>query len=131
MLRLLMVSAAFLFVAACASPEARELDRLIVEDSTYLVPETGEPFSGPVFSEFDDDPGRLQMEGTLRDGVWHGELTVYHPNGRIRYQGRMVEGTQCGAWIQNRDSVAPERLADALKQDIESLGMYPECPDGR
>lgn len=127
MLRLLMLCLT-LAAVGCSPPGARDLDELRLEDSTYVASETGAPFSGPVFSTFPDDPGMVQLEGTLREGTWHGELTVYHPNGRIRYQGRLVDGTQCGAWIQNRDSIAPERIHEVLKQEIESLGMYPECP---
>ena len=116
---------------ACGSPPARDLDSLMLQDSTYLEPETLEPFSGDVFKTFSDRPEDMQLTGSLRDGAWNGELTVFHATGRIRYQGRLVDGTQCGAWIENRESAVPESIYEQLTQEIESLGLYPPCPDSR
>ncbi len=120
-----------LFSLACGSIPARDLDSLVLQDSTYLEPETLEPFSGDVFKTFRDRPEDMQLTGSLVDGTWNGELTVYHSTGRIRYQGRLVEGTQCGAWIENREAAVPESVYEELTQEIESLGLYPPCPEGR
>ena len=120
-----------LFPLGCSSPPARDLDSLVLQDSTYVVPETLEPFSGNVFKSFPDRPEDMQLRGTLREGTWNGELTVYHATGRIRYQGMLVDGTQCGAWIENRDASRPESVYEELTQEIESLGLYPTCPDSR
>ena len=110
---------------------ARDLNELVVRDSTYLEPETLQPFTGQVVRVFEDDPDQIQLQGSLRDGVWQGELTVYHPTGRIRYQGELTEGTQCGAWTENMDPEPPEDVLSELKQEIESMGLYPPCPDKR
>ena len=69
------------------------------------------------------------LEGSLRDGLWEGELTVYHESGRIRYQGRLSRGAPCGAWVENRDDEPAGSLSRELKQEIESMGLYPPCPD--
>jgi hypothetical protein len=120
-----------LFSLACGVPPARNLDSLVLQDSTYLDSETLEPFSGDVFKTFPERPEDIQLTGSLLDGMWNGELTVYHATGRIRYQGRLVDGTQCGAWIENRESAVPESVYEELTQEIESLGLYPPCPDIR
>ena len=90
-------------IYGCVGPRAADLDDLVLRDSTYLVAETLEPFTGRVVRHFASEPDRVQLEGTLREGAWEGELTVYHESGRVRYQGRLSAGTPCGAWVENRD----------------------------
>ena len=87
------------------------------------------PFSGPVFRNFPGEDGRVQLETTMRDGTWEGELTVYHETGRVRYQGEMSGGAQCGGWIENEVAAEPESVYEAIKEDLESLVMYPACPE--
>jgi len=123
------VAAALLCIAACSQGPPTELGTLVLRDSTYLAPGTLEPFSGRVVRHFADAPGKIQIEGTLEDGAWEGELTVYHESGRIRYQGRLSAGAPCGAWVENREDEAAGSLYLMLKQDIESMGIYPECPE--
>lgn len=117
-------------LCACAPTPTRDLDELIVQDSTYLDPGTMLPYSGRVERYFRGDEGLLQLEATLRDGTWAGELTVYHESGRVRYQGEMSAGAQCGGWIENENPTEPESVYQAIREDLESLVMYPECPDG-
>lgn len=121
-----------LAVLACAdrpSVSAVRLDALVIRDSTYLDPETLEPFTGRVEKTFDDDPEQLQLRGELIEGLWNGEIVVYHPNGRIRYLGSLADGVKCGEWIENRDPDPPGDLLQEFKQEIESLGLYPPCPE--
>lgn len=115
---------------ACGASRTTDLDSLVRQDSTYLAPDTRQPFSGKVARYFSDTPGKVQIEGTLRDGTWDGELTVYYQSGRIRYQGRMSKGAPCGAWLDNRVDEATGSILDELERDIRSMGMYPPCPDG-
>ena len=96
-------------------------------DSAYLVPESRAPYSGRVFRMFESEPSRVQLEGALLDGVWDGDLVVYHPNGRVRYFGTFVRGERCGAWTENADSVAVESVYDELVREIETMGLYPSC----
>ena len=58
-----------------------------------------------------------------------GELTVYYPSGRMRYQGELVDGEHCGAWLEDRGENPPADLPTEVMEEIESLAMYPECPD--
>jgi len=116
--------------AACAVQPPTDLDTLVQRDSTYLAPETLEPFSGRVVRRFANAADRIQIEGTLQDGIWEGELTVYHESGRIRYQGDMHAGAQCGAWVENREDEEAGSAFSTLMRDVESLSLYPECPKG-
>lgn len=117
-----------MLASACGPARGRDLEELVLRDSTYLDPSTLEPYSGPVYRVFPDDPERIQLEGRLREGAWNGELTVYHANGRIRYQGRLVDGAQCGAWIENATEEAAPSLYEEIVGEIENLSVYPECP---
>ena len=52
---------------------------------------------------------------------------MYHENGRIRYVGAFAKGERCGPWIENRDAEPPEDIFTELRQEVESLGIYPAC----
>lgn len=112
----------------CSSGVPRNLDDLMVRDSTYLDPETLEPYSGDVFRYFLHDTTLVEAKGTLADGAWEGELTVYHPSGRIRDQGRLTRGVKCGTWVEDRPDREPGNLYEEVVQEIEGLSIYPDCP---
>jgi len=40
-------------------------------------------------------------------------------------------GAPCGAWVEDRDAAEGGSIHLMLKQDIESMGLYPECPEER
>ena len=126
-----MLRLALLIVLLSACAEAtppRLLDELAIRDSTYVDPETLVPYTGRVFRMFETDPGKQQIRGELVDGMWEGEFIVYHENGRIRYTGSFANGERCGPWLENRDAEPPPDIYAELKQEIESMGLYPECP---
>jgi len=126
------VALALLCLASgCANRPPRDVDDLVVRDSLYFEPGAQEPFTGDVVRHFRDEPDKVQVKGRLEDGTWNGEILVYHPNGRIRYQGWLADGAPCGPWTENRDSAPPVDILAELKQEIEAMGLYPPCPDGR
>ena len=125
----LALAVAPFLLRACTSAPPTDLNMLVRGDSTYFAPGTLEPFSGRVVRYFTNAPDKIQIEGTLENGTWEGELTVYHESGRIRYQGVMSRGAPCGAWVENREDEPAESVYQMLKQEIESLGLYPECPE--
>lgn len=123
-----------LVVATCAlwacSETPRDLRDLQVVDSTYIEPATGEPWSGAVVRYFEDDSTLVQLEGALLEGAWHGELVVYHPNGRVRYMGSFERGERCGPWTENADSTELGSIYEALVREVETMGIYPPCEGG-
>jgi hypothetical protein len=131
------VTRAALLLAAlalgCSSgPEAgppRELRELGLRDSTYFAPETDLPYTGRVTSTFVLHPDRIQVEGEMLDGSWHGELRIYHRDGRVRYEGRLERGVRCGVWTENTDPRPASNLYEELVTEIESMGIYPPCSD--
>ena len=112
----------------CGDAPPRALSELVVRDSTYFDPLTIEPYSGPVFAYFPEGQEAIQMEGTLRDGTWNGELTVYHRSGRVRYQGEMADGAQCGGWLEQEDDSEPADAYDAIRRELNALVIYGDCP---
>lgn len=70
------------------------------------------------------------MEALLEDGAWEGEFTLYHSTGRIRLQGLMSRGTQCGGWVENENPEPPTSMLAEVIEDLESLVIYEACPDG-
>lgn len=123
----LLLSLTLAVMACSAYTPERELSELVIQDSTYFAPETMEPYTGDVIKYFSDEPAKVQLEGSLLDGTWQGELVVYHPNGRMRYMGSFSNGDRCGAWTENQDPEPPESVFEELRQEIESIGLYPPC----
>ena len=119
---------AVLLIGCGEATPPRSLHELTIQDSTYLDPETLLPYTGRVFRMFETDPEMRQLRGELVDGAWEGELVVYHDNGRIRYLGSFANGERCGPWLENRDAEPPEDIYEGLKQEVESMGLYPKCP---
>jgi hypothetical protein len=120
-----------LLLSGCSDVVRRvvPLDDLVLRDSVYMDAETLEPFTGGVERVFNDDPREVQLRGDLVNGMWNGDIIVYHENGRIRYMGSLADGEKCGEWIENRDSDPPSDILAELKQEIESLGIYEPCPE--
>ncbi len=127
MLRLALL---MLLCTGCTPTPVRDLDELVQQDSTYYEPQTMEPYSGRVYRLFRDDSTKVEIEGTMRGGTWHGELTVFHFNGRVRFAGSFANGVRCGAWIENADPEPRASLYEELVQEIESMGLYPPCSGG-
>lgn len=126
MIRWLWLLALMLPLSGCEAPP-RELTELQVVDSLYVDPATGAPWSGPVVRYFEEAPEDVQIVGALLEGSWHGELTVYHPNGRIRYMGSFDRGDRCGAWTENADSTDLGSVYESLIREVETMGIYPPC----
>ena len=122
-----LVLAALLLMAACEEREPTDLNALQVIDSVYVVPETRAPFTGPIVRYFEEEPDKVQLTGALREGVFDGELVVYHPNGRVRYMGSFRDGDRCGPWTENADSTATGSVYEDLMREVETLGLYPPC----
>jgi len=116
-----------LAASGCSSPDPVDLSVLEVVDSLYVAPASTAPFTGPVVRYFEEQPDRIQLEGALRDGVFDGELVVYHPNGRVRYMGSFREGERCGPWTENADSAATGSVYEDLVREVETLGLYAPC----
>ena len=127
MLRLGTALLVGLLAAACQADVPQALDELTLVDSVYVDAGSGLPFTGSVERRFEDDTTSVQLEGVLLDGVWDGEMIVYHPNGRVRYMGSFAVGERCGPWVENADSTPTANAYEDLVREVETLGLYPAC----
>ena len=116
---------------SCDLTPSRTLDELAVVDSTYVDPSSGQPYSGRVSAQWPERfGGGSRLEARLVEGVWEGEFTLYHPTGRIRSQGVMADGMPCGGWVENENPAVPESMLQEVTEELESLVIYDECPEG-
>ena len=104
MKRLLLIVLPLLLIVGCSSPEPINYETTLIErDGIFYTKDTNKPYSGRVFSLYED--GKKKMEGTLEDGVmvffkpkdkdkkiktW----TFYDKNDGEKYEGHLIEETE-------------------------------------
>jgi len=71
-----------------------------VENTTIDEPEEGE---GERKESFHDN-GKLKTQGTIKDGLPHGEWKQYYENGQLEWQGQYVNGIMDGEWKSYHDN---------------------------
>ncbi len=113
--------------ATCSDRVATDLSVLQFVESVYVAPAIAEPFTGSIVRYFAAQPDEVQLEGTLRDGAFDGELVIYHPNGRVRFMGSFRAGERRGSWAENADSNTTGSAYQVLQREVETLRLYPAC----
>ena len=104
MKKLLLIVLPLLLIVGCSSPEPINYETTLIErDGIFYTKDTNKPYSGRVFSLYED--GKKKMEGTLEDGVmvffkpkdkdkkiktW----TFYDKNDGEKYEGHLIEETE-------------------------------------
>jgi len=87
---LLIIPLLFLFVG-CSSPEPINYEETLnTRDGVFYTKDTNEPYSGQVFSLYDD--GKKKKEGTFKDGKQNGLWTMWYVSGQKRYEGTYKDG---------------------------------------
>lgn len=116
-----MVSA--LALGGCGDGEPRSLDALVQREGRYLDPRDFRPYSGPVFSNYRDDPDAVEMtarlvdgrldgpyerfyrdgavfsRGAYRAGTWHGPFESFYRDGTLWMEGRYDDGVLDGPYL--------------------------------
>jgi MORN repeat variant len=85
-------------VAACTGPAPRPVDELVREGDVYLDPETLQPYSGPVFVTFDDQPLVVAQRLSLREGTYDGPFEAYFENRQLSSKEIYREGVKDGPY---------------------------------
>lgn len=120
---LVLAMAVAIAASACADPEPRSLATLVQREGRYLDPDDFDPYSGPVFSTFRDDPDAVEMtaylvdgrlhgayerfyrdgsvfgRGAYRNGAWHGPFESFYRDGTLWMEGRYEEGSLDGPYV--------------------------------
>ena len=71
---------------------------LIERDDVYYTKDTNKPYSGPVFSLYEN--GQKKSEGTFKDGKVNGLYTGWHENGQKYVEGTYKDDNKDGLWTE-------------------------------
>ncbi len=69
---------------------------LIQRKDVFYTKDTNQPYSGPVFSLYDN--GQLELEGTIKDGKEDGPWKLYYENGQLNGTGSYKDGIKDGPY---------------------------------
>ena len=105
--RPMLTLALFLAVGACGDPDPRSLDALVQREGRYLDPEDFRPYSGPVFSTYQDDPEAVEMSASLVNGRFEGPYERFYPDGSVFSRGAYQEGVWHGPFESFYQDGAP------------------------
>jgi len=96
---LLIITALMLVVGCSKEPEKEPINyetTLIERDGVHYTKDTNKPYSGPVFSLYEN--GQKKEEVTLKDGKEEGKWTAWHDNGQKFEEGNLKDGKPDGLW---------------------------------
>ena len=84
-----------LILIGCSEPEPINLETMLIErNDVWYTKDTNQPYSGPVFSLYDN--GQLLEELVLKDGEFHGLWKVYYENGQLQLEVTFKDGKEDG-----------------------------------
>ena len=135
---LLIITALMLVVGCSKEPEKEPINyetTLIERDGVHYTKDTNKPYSGPVFSLYEN--GQKMSEGTMKDGKPDGLLTSWYENGKKELEATVKDGELDGlltSWYEN----GKMKIKGTLKDDefISSKcwdedGKEMDCPSLR
>ena len=96
----LLIITALMLIVGCSEPI--NMVDLVARDGVVYTKDTNKPYSGPVFSLYEN--GQKRSEGTLKDGKADGKFTWWYENGQKMLEGTYKEGKLVGkqtAWYEN------------------------------
>ena len=104
MRKLLLITLPLLLIVGCSSsPEPINYETTLIErEGVFYTNDTNKPYSGKVFSLYDD--GKIKNEGTLKDGKKDGLNTNWYENGQKWYELTNKDGEFDGLytnWYEN------------------------------
>ena len=94
MKKLLLIT--LLLIVGCSKEPINYETTLIERDGVFYTNDTNEPYSGPVFSLYDD--GKKKEEGTYKDGKEDGLWSYWYENGKKEQEGTFKDGEKDGKW---------------------------------
>ena len=85
MKKILLIVLPLLLIVGCSKPEPINYEEILNErDGVYYTKDTNKPYSGPVFSLYEN--GRKKMDGTIKNGKGDGLVTWWYENGQKKYE---------------------------------------------
>ena len=89
------------------SKEPINFEQMLVErDNVYYTKDTNKPYSGAVFSLYDD--GKKKSEGAFKNGHYNGKWTSWYENGQKKGEGIFKDGKLIYNKLWNEDDSVKE-----------------------
>ena len=123
----LLIITALMLVVGCSSPEPINYEETLNKrDGVFYTKDTNEPYSGQVFSLYDD--GKKKEEGTIKDGRKDGEWTYWCECGQKSEEGTWKDGDEEGKWTEWQHDNGQKRSEGTFK-DGKRDGKWTEWHD--
>jgi len=118
MKRLLLIVLPLLLIVGCSSPEPINYEETLnYRDGVFYTKDTNKPYSGQVFSLFED--GKKKGEGTLKDGKEDGLWTGWYENGQKEYEGTLkTDYGEITEWYENGQKKSEETYRNKEKDGL-------------
>ena len=84
-------------IFGCSSPESINQDLLNKKDGVFYTKDTNEPYSGTVFSLYEN--GNIESEWTLKNGRLDGLYNLWYKSGKKWFQKNYKDGELDGLSI--------------------------------
>ncbi|MDH3208455.1 MAG: hypothetical protein OEO79_17775, partial [Gemmatimonadota bacterium] len=82
----------------CSEPEPLAMANLVREGGAYLHAVTREPYSGPVFTTYGDQPGSIARRASLRNGQYDGPFELFFENRNLSLLETYRQGQKDGPY---------------------------------
>lgn len=117
MLPRLLLIVSFAMLVSCGPPKEADYDSLVYEsrgaEAFFKDPDTGKGFTGIARSK-DKKTAALIAEFPMKDGVFHGKVKEWYPDGKAKSETEFKNGQRHGHNIEWKEdgSVYNERVYD-------------------
>ncbi len=85
-----------LLFVGCSKEHINFEQMLVERDNVYYTKDTNKPYSGTVFSLYDD--GKKKSEGAFKNGYYNGKWTSWYANGQKYTEGTFKDDYYDGKW---------------------------------
>ena len=124
-----------LLIVGC-SKEPINFEQMLVErDNVYYTKDTNKPYTGDVFSLYDD--GKKKSEGAFKYGYYNGKWISWHSNGQKYTEGTFKDDYYDGKWtswyengqeysegIYKDGNVISEKCWDEVGNEKDCINTY-------
>ena len=135
MKKILLIILPLVLIVGC-SKEPINFEQMLVErDNVYYTKDTNKPYTGEVFSLYDD--GKKKSEGAFKDGYYNGKWTSWHSNGQKYTEGTFKDDYYDGKWtswyengqkysvgIYKDGNVISEKCWDEVGDEKDCINTY-------
>ena len=135
MKKILLIILPIVLIVGC-SKEPINFEQMLVErDNVYYTKDTNKPYTGEVFSLYDD--GKKKSEGAFKDGYYNGKWTSWHSNGQKYTEGTFKDDYYDGKWtswyengqkysvgIYKDGNVISEKCWDEVGNEKDCINTY-------